>query len=203
VWGVCSRLRRVPTRLGLAPAGVRRPRYFSCSRPRTLRYVDARPPALIFTDGAEEGVVSVGGIMFDGMLQGSEYFGGVVVDLIVAAWLKDGGRKRAIHQAEVYPALIAVELWAERLRGRRVILFVDNEAAKEAIIKGTSSSRASAKLVTNFWRRAAEAELYLWVERVPSAANPADAPSRRACPELALAGCRRRCAVSFGVRPFE
>ena len=148
-------------------------------------------------------MVSVGGLMFDGVAQGSEYFGGVVVDVIVAAWLKAGGKNRAIHQAEVYPALIAIELWAERLRGRRVIMFVDNDAAKEAIIKGTSASSASAKLVTNLWCRAAEAELYVWVERVPSSANPADAPSRRACPELERAGCRRRCTSEFGVRPFE
>ncbi len=98
--------------------------------------------------------------------------------------------------------MIALELWAERLRGRRVILFVDNDAAKECLIKGTTKSKASAKLVANFWCKASEAELFIWVERVASASNPADAPSRRACPELERLGIPRRCTSEFGVRPF-
>ena len=79
---------------------------------------------------------------------------------------------------------------------------MDNDAAKECLIKGTTRSKASAKLVSDFWCRAAEYELYIWVERVASAANPADAPSRRACPELVHKGIPRRCAVEYGVAPF-
>ena len=178
------------------------PRYFESAKPRTVRYVDDRPPALIFTDGAEEGAIGVGGILLDAAAAGSEHFGGIVDDKIVRGWLAEGNKQRAIHQAEVYPALVALELWAERLRGRRVLLFVDNDAAKECLIKGTTRSKASAKLVSDFWCRAAEYELYIWVERVASAANPADAPSRRACPELTQRGIPRRCAFEYGVRPF-
>ena len=132
----------------------------------------------------------------------SEYFGGIVSGAIVKDWLATGDKQRPIHQAEVYPALIALELWAERLRGRRVIMFVDNDAAKECLIKGTTKARASAQLVANFWCKAAETELFIWVERVASAANPADAPSRRACPEWERRGISRRCASEYGVRPF-
>ena len=178
------------------------PRYFANAKPRTVRYVDDRPPALIFTDGAEESVIGVGGLLLDAAAAGSEHFGGIVDDRIVKSWLEEGNKQRAIHQAEVYPALIALGLWAERLRGRRIILFVDNDAAKECLIKGTTRSKASAKLVTDFWTKAAECELYIWVERVASAANPADAPSRRACPELVHMGIPRRCAFEYGVRPF-
>ena len=138
----------------------------------------------------------------DAASAGHEYFGGIVDDQIVQGWLAAGNKQRVIHQAEVYPALIALGLWAEQLRGRRVILFVDNDAAKECLIKGTTRSKASAKLVADFWCRAAEYELYIWVERVASAANPADAPSRRACPELERKGIARRCASEFGVRPY-
>ena len=133
---------------------------------------------------------------------GSEHFGGIVDDVIVKSWLEEGNKLRAIRQAEVYPALIALGLWAGRLRGRRIILFADNDAAKECLIKGTTRSKASAKLVSDFWTTAAEYELYIWVERVASAANPADAPSRRSCPELVRQGIPRRCAVEYGVAPF-
>ncbi len=178
------------------------PKYFANAKPRTVRYVDDRPPAVIFTDGAEEGAVGVGGILMDAASAGHEYFGGIVDDQIVQGWLAAGNKQRVIHQAEVYPALIALGIWAEQLRGRRVIFFVDNDAAKECLIKGTTRSKASAKLVADFWCRAAEYELYIWVERVASAANPADAPSRRACPELERKGIARRCASEFGVRPY-
>ena len=140
----------------------------------------------------------MGGILLDAAAAGSEHFGGIVDDKIVRGWLAEGNKQRAIHQAEVYPALIALELWAERLRGRRVLLFVDNDAAKECLIKGTTRPKSSPKLVSDFWCRAAEYELYIWVERVASAANPADAPSSRACPR----GIPRRCAFEYGVRPY-
>ena len=138
----------------------------------------------------------------DASSSGAEHFGGIVNDRIVKGWLQEGNKQRAIHQAEVYPALISLHLWAGRLRGRRIILFVDNDAAKECLIKGTTRSKASAKLVSDFWAIAAEYELYIWVERVASAANPADAPSRRSCPELVRQGIPRRCAVESGVAPF-
>ena len=166
-----------------------------------MRYVDDRPPAVIFTDGAEERYVSVGGLLVD-PVTGSEHFGGIVEEGIVKGWLEAGGRQRAIHQAEVYPALVALSMWASRLSGRRILMFVDNDAAKECLIKGTTRSIASAKLVTDFWALAAEHELYLWVERVASAANPTDAPSRRSCPELVSKGIPRRCSLEYGVRPF-
>ena len=51
------------------------PRYFELAKPRTVRYVDGRPPAVIFTDGAEERYVSVGGLLVD-PVTGSEHFGG-------------------------------------------------------------------------------------------------------------------------------
>ena len=178
------------------------PRYFASAVPRTVRHKDNRGPALIFTDGAEEDFVSVGGLLLDAVTGESEYFGGIVSGAIVKDWLATGDKQRAIHQAEVYPALIALELWAERLSGWRVIMFVDNDSAKECLIKGTTRSRASAQLVANFWCKAAEYGLFIWIERVASAANPADAPSRRACPDWERNGVSRRCASEYGVRPF-
>ena len=178
------------------------PRYFASAVPRTVRHKDNRGPALIFTDGAEEDFVSVGGLLLDAVTGESEYFGGIVSGAIVKDWLATGDKQRAIHQAEVYPALIALELWAARLHGRRVLMFVDNDSAKESLIKGTTRSRASAQLVANFWCKAAEYGLFIWIERVASAANPADAPSRRACPEWERRGISRRCASEYGVRPF-
>jgi hypothetical protein len=105
------------------------PRYFASAKPRTVRYVDDRPPALIFIDGAEESFIGGGGLLLDAASSGAEHFGGIVEDRIVKGLLEEGNKLRAIHQAGVYPTLIALGLWADRLRCRRIILFVDNDAA--------------------------------------------------------------------------
>ena len=55
---------------------------------------------------------------------------------------------------------------------------LDNEAAKFALIKGTSPTRNSAWLVQQFWESEFEPDILSWFERVPSAANCADDPSR-------------------------
>ena len=74
--------------------------------------------------------------------------------------------------------------------------YIDNEAAKFALIKGSSPTRDSAWLVQEFWEREAHLETFTWFERVPSAANCADDPSR-GIEEVDLLGMRsRRVRVS-------
>ena len=59
-----------------------------------------------------------------------------------------------------------------------MILFFDNDAARIAIIKGTTTSRPSAVIVQCFWEVVAANNILVWVDRVPSIANPSDGPSR-------------------------
>ena len=74
---------------------------------------------------------------------------------------------------------------AERLKDRRTIWWVDNDAARYAryaTIKGISPSAVMRCLVRQFYHFETTAPTYSWVERIPSYSNPADAPSR-GCPE--------------------
>jgi len=70
------------------------------------------------------------------------------------------------------------DAWRERWRGRRIIAFVDNDAARFALIKGSTQSSASAAMVARFWSSEVDLESYIWLERVTSASNVADGPSR-------------------------
>ena len=81
-------------------------------------------------------------------------------------------------------------MWGTRWRGRRSILFVDNDAARHALIKGYTSSLASARLVASFWEGEAALASYCWVERVPSPSNIADGPSRLCFDEVVALGGR-------------
>ena len=65
----------------------------------------------------------------------------------------------------------------EHLTGKRVILFVDNEAACAALTTGTSKVPGALLLVYALYAIAAEHDVALWTERVPTGVNLADLPS--------------------------
>ena len=95
--------------------------------------------------------------------------------------LAPGGKKRqVVGQAELFPCWAAKVLWEDRLRGRPVVHFIDNESAKFALIKGTTGERTSAWIVQQYWKKEVELETFTWLERVPSVSNCADGPSRSA-----------------------
>ena len=96
--------------------------------------------------------------------------------------------------------MLAQELWGDRFRGRRVLIFVDNDAARHALIKGASPAGPSALMVDAFWTREAELEAFSWVERVPSPSNPADGPSRLSFGGIVALGARvREAGVILGL----
>ena len=186
----------------LGPAGRQHlrfwPKHLSTAPPRQVRARDGRRPALIYTDGSEEtegvGIETVlldpeTSIPNDFMIgqpskngvepnPGREAFGGMVPEVIVESWKSTGKKSRVIHQAELLPAKLALDLWAPRLEGRRVIVFIDNAAAEGALVRGASASEPSAQIVGRFWETATRFTLDVWIARVPSKSNPADGPSR-------------------------
>ena len=61
---------------------------------------------------------------------------------------------------------------------RLVVLYIDNEAARFGLIKGLSPTRNCAWILDEIWKADAALEAVTWIERVPSASNCADHPSR-------------------------
>ena len=59
-----------------------------------------------------------------------------------------------------------------------MVVFVDNDSARHALIKGGSPSPASAQLVGLFWTVEAHLRSFAWIERVASSSNIADGSSR-------------------------
>ena len=66
----------------------------------------------------------------------------------------------------------------EQLRGKRIILFLDNNAASGAMMKASSRVKIILAITECFWQHVAQLGASCWVERVASEANPAYAPSR-------------------------
>ena len=95
------------------------------------------------------------------------------------------------------PVVLAQELWHAVLHDRQVIWFVDNDAARHALIKGASPSGPSAALAGAFWSNEERLGSFSWVERVPTQSNPADGPSRLCFTEARSLGAvvRDACEV--------
>ena len=182
------------------------PAFLRNAKPRHILTGDHRPPILIWTDGAEEeGQASVGAAMLvrDAGRDRWVAFGGVVEPAVAQGWRDDGRKSKVIHQAELLPAQLALEVWAKEVGGRRVIIFVDNDAARVALVKGLTAVRPSARIVSRFWEAAAASEVYAWIDRVPSASNVADGPSRGCFAWLASKGCTRTEVPGLRRHPSE
>ena len=160
--------------------------------PRTVPLgVSAHPPVLIYTDGAARmgdmwlspGAVSdedlsslgVGAVMWDPLGRSLEFCRSAIPRAEVSRWLP---RKQPIMLVELFAAPMALETWAETVRGRNVLLYVDNNSALSALVKGYTPKVDSAKIVSQFWLTAARVRCGIWAERVESKSNIADGPSR-------------------------
>ena len=148
------------------------------------RYVQPRPVekcTFIFTDGAAEGNlrqdVTCSAVVFSPRLQKPEFFGMSITANIVSHW-SSRGSKQVIGQAEILPVIVAKQTWHAVLAHCRVVWMIDNEAAREGLVKSFSPSWASRELL--LYNAFLDVKLcsLSWYARVPSVANAADGPSR-------------------------
>ena len=166
---------------------------FSClerAKPREIAAWSGRPPLVIFTDGAceENGEQVTHGATFydpeDGL---SMMFGDQVPSEWVTKW-KEQGRKQLICQAEIFPILVSKATWADRITGRAVLWFVDNNSALAAVIRSFSAVLENYELLTLNASLDVRLQCLNWYTRVPSKSNLSDSPSRMCFEELAAYG---------------
>ena len=106
-----------------------------------------------------------------------EFFDESLQEGEVRKWKKTIGGQ-VIGQAELLPVLIAARLWSRRLRGRRVISYIDNDSARFALINGASPNESSLRVLWDYYSILCELGSLAWYARVPSPSNPGDGPSR-------------------------
>ena len=156
------------------------------SKPRKVPVGKHQRPVYLFTDGSCEPdeksptkiTAGYGAVLFDPTDGTFQSFGGNLPNEILEILSEDGTKRQVVGQSELFPCVAARDVWGRKLQGRLVMCYIDNEAAKYALIKGTSPTYMSAWLVQQFWEKEAQLETFSWFERVPSAANCADEPSR-------------------------
>ena len=96
---------------------------------------------------------------------------------MVREWRRFGGTK-VINQAELLPVLVSKRLWEKRIYRRRVLCFVDNEAAKYCCINMDSASEPNRDILVALAEEELRVQSWTWYSRVCSYSNPADAASR-------------------------
>ena len=100
--------------------------------------------------------------------------------------------EHVITALELMAAQAALQVWGRRCKHRRVFLAVDNDAARAALVKSSSTAPALRKLVRRVLDQDAVYPNFRWVLRVPSTSNQADDPSRLDLRKLAKQKAVRR-----------
>ena len=153
------------------------------SVPRSVSVSDS-PSKLLFIDGACEpsidgGLpkVSVGGVLFDSNGKGMKCFGETLPERVVKAW-SNGHKRQLVFEAEVLPYLLALRLWYDDLQHSNLLVFIDNEAARQSWVRGYADSWYARCMIHQGTLLEAKAMANTYFCRVPTHSNVADGPSR-------------------------
>jgi hypothetical protein len=148
------------------------------AKPRQLLADSNRRPLVIFTDAASEGSTHTCGGMIYNLEDGKkEYFSETIEPMLIQEWQKNDV-KQIIGPAELYPVWMAREIWADKLKGRRVLFFVDNNGSKDSLVRGFTFSECGYDIVKAVLNQEFLQESWNWYARVQTHSNPADDPSR-------------------------
>ena len=150
----------------------------SCKPPRTVSCSTSEGPILIFTDSAfHDELATMGAAVFFPSGETLVYDGEIAAST-VKAWQSLAG-KQIISQAELAALLSIQHSLASRLSGKRVIYFIDNEAARFSAIKGVSTSSTMMQLAQAFHSAEADIGYYPW--KCVETFYPRQSPARKRC----------------------
>lgn len=149
-----------------------------CLGPRLHKLTDERRPVVIFTDAAWEDGRATAGLVLCDLVKNVRHCRQIVVPKCLVDHWTENGVEQIISQIELF-ALLATRLsYRDLLLNRRCVCWIDNEAARFAAIKSSSSSLTMRSMARCLCELEIKFPSFIWIERVPSFSNPADMPSR-------------------------
>ena len=81
--------------------------------------------------------------------------------------------------------LVSLHHYGLQFLGRRAIFYIDNNAVRDALIKGSSPNIDMFVMLALCSLQVSRCGLHAWYTRIASASNPADAPSRDQAEDIA------------------
>ena len=140
----------------------------------------------VFSDGACEGETSkegsIGAVLISPCGIACEFFAEIVPKEWMEAFLPLS--QHPIFELELLPVWISLVEWEGYLSNTQCVFYLDNEAAKGALVRGATEGGSGAKLVHAFVVAEMQCQVKVWFSRVPTSSNLADGPSRMSFDEL-------------------
>ena len=122
-----------------------------------------------FTDGACESRASIDGVLINPSGQAVFSFGDFLPENLEEIFYKES--KHPIYEVELLPVLVAAMLWGDTMSQCQAVFFLDNDAAKVGLIKGSGATRLASLVISQFCEREAALQRKTWFSRVPSYSN--------------------------------
>eukprot|EP00435_Cladocopium_sp_Y103_P072858 s580_g41.t1 len=148
---------------------------------------------LVFSDGACEGEVQkegmIGAVLISPNGAVSRYFSEKVPNSFMQSLSQTSNHP--IFEVELLPVLCSLQLWSRFLSNSQCVFYIDNEAAKGALLHGATSTVYGQHLIREFVVKEMECQVKVWFSRVPTSSNLADKPSRLETTELDALGVTR------------
>ncbi|CAL1173405.1 unnamed protein product [Cladocopium goreaui] len=158
------------------------------AQPRTLTVDDEQTPVLVFSDGAWEPgspkPAGAGLVIVDPITRTKLACEVAVPGPLVDHW-RDMCKSQIIAELELLPVVVFFSEFGQLCRKRRVLVFVDNNAIRDSVAKGTSKSLSVLVLLSELHRLWNELQCLCWISRVPTKSNIGDLPSRQQPEEAA------------------
>lgn len=104
-----------------------------------------------------------------------------------------GGDKKetVIFEAELLALIISFYVFREWIDSNQVVIFIDNNAARDASISGRARNPVGMLLIETLLILEVESRIFPWYARVPSPSNIADDPSRGQYEHLLKPGAKQ------------
>ena len=99
--------------------------------------------------------------------------------------------KHPIFELELLPVWCSLCVWETFVQHSQTVFYLDNEAAKSALINGATTTSSGQKIIQEFVTREMRCQLKVWFTRVPTASNVSDRPSRLDTSEMDALGVVR------------
>ena len=134
----------------------------------------------LFTDASfEPGTgAGLGGVLLNGTGEVVSWYS-ISLDLKQLSVFLTDGREQIIGELETLAVALAIIIWNGKLCSMRVMIYIDNEGAKYALIRGYSRSKPITSICALTATYLDMHCIIPWYSRVPSQSNIEDWPSRQ------------------------
>ena len=162
-------------------------------RPRTLK-TGSHPTFYIFADASYEPAGAGNACGLGAVLVSQD---GVKLSFFSASppsslleKLQIAERKTIIFECELLAIYCALVIWQNEIRQSPVVIFTDNNGARDTLISCSTSSLNARRVLDATLKLECELMIQPWYARVPTESNIADAPSRFEVEHLLKEGAR-------------